>query len=202
MLKFNNVSFSYRESGHTKKIFNRINLTLKNGEIVAVMGESGRGKTTLLQLAAGFLTPTDGKIERDFDRVSYAFQEPRLFPWMTVEENIFAVLSDKNDKKAVQNALKAVELEDARKLYPSQLSGGMKSRASLARALAYGGELFLLDEPFAALDDDMRRRILLRLRKYLKESGRSGILVTHQKEDAKHFADRIVVLSSQNRRTI
>ena len=151
MLTFTEVSFSYKK----KKIFDCFSFSLSDGEILAVMGASGLGKSTLLGLVAGLLKPQEGKIDSSFSRISYVFQEPRLFPWLTVEENLLAVLDkkDPNAQKNVQKVLTDVALQDAAKLYPQELSGGMKSRVSLARALAYGGDLFLLDEPFAALDE-------------------------------------------------
>lgn len=192
MLKIHDLSFSYGK----KQVLRNFSLQINNGEIVAVMGASGCGKSTLLQLIAGLLTPTSGKIEHDLHGVSYAFQEPRLFPWLTVEENLKAVLSkDQADAdQIISRALETVELSDSKCLYPDSLSGGMKSRASLARALTFGGELFLLDEPFAALDRELCVRLGDRLKQEIKERGATAILVTHNPEDAKRLADRIITL--------
>lgn len=189
MLEFQNVTFSYGK----KKILSDLSFHLEKGEILAIMGESGCGKSTVLNLIAGLRKPQDGSIVCRTDRISYAFQEPRLFPWLTVEENIRAVLpSTENADTVIQNALRAVELEDAASLLPDQLSGGMKSRVSLARALAYNGDLFLLDEPFAALNEDLRLRLTQKLKLYFKENGISAILVTHQTSDAESLADRMI----------
>lgn len=191
MLEFQNVIFSYGK----KKVLSDLSFRLEKGEILAIMGESGCGKSTVLNLIAGLRKPQSGSIICHTDRISYAFQEPRLFPWLTVEENIRAVLpSTENADAVIQNALRAVELEDAASLLPDQLSGGMKSRVSLARALAYHGELFLLDEPFAALNEELRQRLTEKLKLYFKENGISAILVTHQTADAESLADRMIYM--------
>ena len=191
MLKFDNVSFSYQH----KEILRDFSMTLQRGEIVAIMGESGLGKSTLLNLAAGLLKPQKGTVVRNTDRISYAFQEPRLLPHLTVLDNVNAVLSAKSDTiPAATEALAFVGLSDSATLYPRELSGGMKSRVSLARALAYQGDLYLLDEPFAALNEELRIDLLERLKCRIKSSGASALFVTHQYDDAVKFADRILSL--------
>ena len=192
MLKIHELSFSYGK----KQVLRDLSLEVAPGEIVAIMGASGCGKSTLLQLIAGLLKPDSGRIESNAKRISYAFQEPRLFPWLTVKENLEAVLPRalENRENAILRALEAVELADSADLYPDALSGGMKSRAALARALVFGGDLFLLDEPFAALDKELRMRLGDRLKQTIKERGGSAILVTHHPEDAERLADRIITL--------
>ncbi len=195
MLKFDNISFSYEK----KQIFNQFSLELKPGEILAVMGPSGCGKTTLLSLAAGLLKPQSGEITHQSDRISCVFQEPRLFPWLTVEKNILAVI-DKNEgaDKTVAECLALVGLADCADKYPDELSGGMKIRVALARALAYGGDLFLLDEPFAALDEDLRATLSVALKQYLKSQNAAAIIVTHNREDAERLADRTITFPLLN----
>lgn len=191
MLEFQNVSFSYGQ----KNVLSDFSFRLSKGEILAVMGESGCGKSTLLHLIAGLRKVQSGTIVCNAKQISYAFQEPRLFPWLTVADNIRAVLKDKENIDArIEHALKTVALTDSKDLFPDALSGGMKSRASLARALAYGGDLFLLDEPFAALNEELRHEITTALRKELKTLNDSAILVTHQLSDAELLADRIIKL--------
>lgn len=202
MLKLNNLCFSYTPG---KPVLQDLCLELADGELLAVMGPSGCGKSTLLNLIAGLLKPTSGALESDSRRTSYVFQEPRLFPWLTVEQNLRAVLPQKTDAAdsaaanaaSIADALALVELPEAGRLYPSELSGGMKTRISLARAVVYGGDLMLLDEPFAALNEELRADLLRRLKARLKEKGTSAILVTHQREDAEAFADRIFRLPPQ-----
>lgn len=193
MLKITNLSFAFGK----KTVIENLSLELNKGEILALMAPSGYGKTTLLGLVAGLLKPQKGEIENSFEKVTYVFQEPRLFPWLTVEENLLAVMNEKdeNTAKTVAQCLALVGLADAADKYPGELSGGMKSRASLARALAYGGDLFLLDEPFAALDEDLRHDLTIKLKDYLRACGASAILVTHSREDAERLADRILTLS-------
>ena len=193
MLKITNLSFSFDK----KNILEDFSLELKKGEILAVMGSSGYGKTTLLELIAGLYKPQKGEIVNTFEKIAYAFQEPRLFPWLTVRENLLAVMDEKdeNAEKTVLNTLELVGLLDSVDKYPEELSGGMKSRASLARALAFGGDLFLLDEPFAALDEDLRHSLAQTIKEHIRACGASAILVTHNKEDAENIADRILMLS-------
>ncbi len=193
MLKVSDLSFAFDK----KNVLENVSLELKSGEILAVMGTSGYGKTTLLNLIAGLLKPQKGEIENTFEKISYVFQEPRLFPWLNVKENLLAVIDEKAEaaEKKVLECLELVGLLDALDKYPSELSGGMKSRVSLARALAFGGDLFLFDEPFAALDDDLRHTLAQKIKDYLHFNGASAILVTHNKEDAENIADRILTLA-------
>ena len=196
MLKMTNVTFAFDK----KNIINDFSMELNKGEILAVMGTSGCGKTTLLGLMAGLLKPQEGEIENSFEKISYVFQEPRLFPWLTVKENLLAVMDDKDENtlKTVTECLALVGLEDALDKYPNELSGGMKSRVSLARALAFGGDLFLLDEPFAALDEDLRISLAGKVKEYLRANGTSAILVTHNREDAEKIADRTLIFPLTN----
>ena len=186
----NNITFAFDE----KNIFKDFSFELKKGEILAVMGPSGCGKTTLLGLSAGLLKPQKGEILNSFEKISYVFQEPRLFPWLTVKENLLAVM-DKREKTAEQTVMECLSLvdlaEDCNK-YPDELSGGMKSRVSLARALAFGGDLFLFDEPFAALDEELRHKLSQKIKLHLQKRGASAILVTHNRDDAQLIADRII----------
>ena len=190
MLKFENVSFSYGD----QKILSNLSFSLARGEILALTAPSGEGKSTVLNLIAGLRKPSGGRIECNAQKIAYAFQEPRLFPWLTVEENLAAVLPKNANRAPIAHALDTVELLEAANLYPAELSGGMKSRASLARALVYGADLLLLDEPFAALDRDLRSRLAARLRTDCKARGITVILVTHQAEDLQALADRVLKL--------
>ena len=189
MLKIEHLWFSYKK----RRIFQSFSLSLEKGELLAVMGPSGCGKSTLLNLIAGLRTPTVGSVQVNTAHIAYVFQEPRLFPWLTVEQNLAAVLPNpKTGADRIDEALALVGLSDAKKLYPKELSGGMKIRVSLARALVRGGELFLLDAPFSALDEELRAHLVADLRSYFKKNGISAILVTHQSTDAAGFADRIL----------
>ena len=190
MLELKNVSFFYEK----KQVLDQFSFHLKKGEIVAIMGPSGCGKTTLLSLAAALRKPTSGELRTSAARVSYVFQEPRLFPWLTVKENLRAVLKEEKSDAEIAALLDVLELQGCEDLYPDALSGGMKSRTALARALLYGGDLFLFDEPFAALDEELRISIGTFLKQYLHERNASALIVTHQLTDAERIADRILFL--------
>lgn len=190
MLAFDRVSFSYRPE---HPVLTDLSFHLFRGERLTVMGESGCGKSTLLSLAAGLLSPTGGRVVCRAKQTVCIFQEPRLFPWLTVAENLAAVLP-KPDPHQIAAVLCDVGLSDAAALYPDELSGGMKSRVSLARGLLFGGDLFLLDEPFAALDPALRRRMTDLLDDRLRACGASALLVTHQAEDARRFGGRLLKL--------
>ena len=191
MLNILDLSFSYDEL----PVLEGLSLSVADGELVAIMGESGCGKSTLLHLIAGLLKPTQGSISVDTEEITYVFQEPRLFPWLSLKENLLAPLAKQPDNAArVSEILQKVGLSGFEDYYPDELSGGMKSRASLARALLFDGKLFLLDEPFSALNEEMRASLATELRAELKARGATAILVTHQRTDAERFADRIIEL--------
>ena len=191
MLKVDKLSFAYGK----KEVLKDLSFQLKEGEILAVMGPSGCGKSTLLHLLAGLRRGYRGTITSSAQKIAYAFQEPRLFPWLTVAENLRAVVTDRKvTDEEIYGILREIGLEDTQRLYPSELSGGMRSRVSLARAMLYGGDLYLFDEPFAALDEKARRELTVWLRQKIRETGASAIFVTHQKGDAEAMADRILEL--------
>lgn len=163
-----------------KEIFSDLNLTLSTPGQYAILGPSGRGKTTLLRLIAGLEKPCSGRIIRPEDaRISFCFQEDRLLPWKTVLENIAIVSSDLD---CARHWLSQVGLAGEENSYPDTLSGGMKRRASLARALAYDSSILLMDEPFRALDEQTHAQMLSLVRKVAKD--KLLILVTHDEADA------------------
>lgn len=183
-----------------------INLTLEENEFVALVGPSGCGKSTLLNLVGGLLKPSKGRIyfdelsEDKAPTVSTVFQEVGLFPWRTVEENIrFGLeessLSAEEIKARLAQNIKLVGLSGFEKTYPSQLSGGMKQRAGIARALVVEPDLLLMDEPFSALDAQTRLLLQEELSRILEETKLTTLYVTHNISEAVYLADRIVVLS-------
>ena len=189
MLQFDQVSFAYEK----KVVLARFSMRLEQGERLALMGPSGSGKTTILRLAAGLLKPISGSIQSTFLPPAVVFQEPRLFPRLTVFENLAAV-QEKSDAEAIRRVLALVELGEEESAYPHELSGGMQSRVSLARALLFPTDFYLFDEPFGALDEATRKIVLARVRDFLIEKNAAAILVTHQKEDADSFATRTLLL--------
>ena len=181
MLKANNLSVTLGK----KQILKDVSLTLSDTGVTAVMGRSGIGKTTLLRVLAGLIKPDSGNIESTFERISVKFQDPRLFEWLTVYENVTAVLDKKNDgsdQAVAKHWLSAVGLQEDMDKYPPELSGGMAQRVALARALAYEGDLLLLDEPFSAVDDGTKDILLSLIAEYAKTH--AVLLVTHTQEEA------------------
>ena len=176
MIDFKDITLAY--GGET--VLQDCSLRVAQGQRIALMGPSGCGKTTLLNIAAGLLPAEGAEVH---GTVSYVFQEPALFPWLTAAENINAVLSDTPATLPRANEwLGAVGLADCADKYPHQLSGGQKQRVSIARALAYGGDILLLDEPFRGLDEDTRQQIAdLICRTW---QGKTLLLATHDPQEA------------------
>jgi ABC-type nitrate/sulfonate/bicarbonate transport system ATPase subunit len=195
-LSFQSVSRSYG----TNVVLQDINFEVLTGEFVAIVGPSGCGKTTLLNMASGYDRPSSGKIEYE-GQIRMVYQQDGLFPWRTVKENIELGLRDIHDEKAraqqVQGLLHLIQLESFEGYYPHQLSGGMRQRVELARALAGRSDILLLDEPFSALDYLTRMRMRRELARILHERPRTVLLVTHDIEEAAQLADRIFVLSTR-----
>jgi NitT/TauT family transport system ATP-binding protein len=196
------VSKSFSGSG---VILYEINLSVKKGEFVVLLGSSGSGKSTLLRMIAGLDSPTSGEIavqrRTSFDK-GFVFQEAHLMPWKTISENIslpLQLIGDAPDEleRKVNSAMARVGLSHAGDLYPHELSGGMKMRASLARALVAKPELLLLDEPFAALDEQTRFQLAEDLRNLWRETGMTVIFVTHSLHEACFLAERIVAISGR-----
>ena len=166
-----------------KPVIDQLSYSFPDKGIFAIMGPSGCGKTSLLRLLAGLEQPSTGNVMRSHHRVAVAFQEPRLLPWLNCEENLKLVLSEvENMPKTVSYWLEALELTEVAKQLPNTLSGGMQQRLSLARALAFGGDLLLLDEPFSALDRPLKERIAPRIKAVAQQA--LVILVTHDREEA------------------
>ena len=182
------------------EVFRNLSLEILNGEFVAIVGPSGCGKTTLLNLASGHDYPDSGTIEKDGE-VRMIFQQSGLFPWQTVKQNIALGLRSISDKEAaaaqLTDLLRLIQLEGFEDHYPHQLSGGMRQRVELARALAGDSDLLLMDEPFSALDYLTRLRMRQELARILQQRPRTVLLVTHDIEEAAQLADRVLVLSER-----
>ena len=175
-LTFEHVHMAFGE----KVLFSDLNLTFSSPGQYAILGPSGRGKTTLLRLIAGLEKPLSGHIRLPQDaRVCFCFQEDRLLPWKTVLQNV--ALAAKSEEDA-RYWLSQVGLAGEENSYPASLSGGMKRRASLARALAYDASILLMDEPFRALDEQTHEKMLALVRSAAKD--KLLILVTHDETDA------------------
>ena len=190
---------------------NKVNLTLYEGEIFALLGSSGCGKSTLLRMLAGFETPTSGSILLDGEEligvppykrpVNMMFQSYALFPYMTVKQNIAFGLKQEHLPKSqieerVEKMLHLVHMEDYVDRKPFQLSGGQRQRVALARSLAKEPRVLLLDEPMGALDKKLREQMRLELVDIINSVGVTCLMVTHDQEEAMTMADRIVVMKS------
>lgn len=170
------------------------------GTVLTLVGPSGCGKTTLLNIAAGLVTPTAGSIENGFARSACVFQEPRLLPWRTLRDNIGfgmkALGHDARERAAVAERLvERLGLAGSSDRYPRQLSGGMRQRAALGRALAVEPDLLLLDEPFSALDIGLRRELQGLLLDLLADRNTAALFVTHDLAEALLLSDEVIVLS-------
>jgi len=184
-----------------------LSLDVAGGEIVALIGPNGCGKSTFLRVAAGLLTPERGRVTLDDrrvtepdDRIGLVFQEPRLLPWRSTARNItypleLAGWSPERRAARLAELLHAVGLEGAVDLRPVQMSGGMRQRAALARALALSPDVLLLDEPFSSLDALTRERFNLELLRLQEAMGTTIIIVTHSIPEAILVADRVLVLT-------
>lgn len=189
-MKLIDVSKSYGR----QTVFDRFSLEIEEGKILCVLGPSGTGKTTLLNMLAG-LVDYEGKIEGVPERISYIFQEPRLLPALTLRQNLSFV---GGSPERIDRLLAGVELADMADKRPGKLSGGEKQRVSLARAFCVPFDLLLMDEPFSLLDTALKIRLTdLFARLWWEEIGngrRTAVFVTHDLEEALSLADRVIVL--------
>ncbi|MDF2434943.1 MAG: sulfonate transport system ATP-binding protein [Mucilaginibacter sp.] len=194
--------------GESRRVLRDVNLEIAPGEIIALLGPSGCGKSTLLRQISGLDSPDVGDIRIDGSelvgidqRCSIAFQEPRLLPWRTVARNIELGLPRKTDRVAgrarVDELLRLVQLSEASRLRPRQISGGMAQRAALARALARGPGVLVLDEPFGALDALTRLTMQDLLLDIHSLEPATIILVTHDVDEALYLSDRVVLLGQE-----
>ncbi len=194
-------------SNSEKATLNNINLEIKDGEFVCITGASGCGKSTLLNLVAGLEKPTGGAIFLDGNEVkgpgadrTVMFQEHGLFPWLSVIENVKFGMKLKGLPKDVQEKkamyyLKMVNLENYKDYPIHQISGGMRQRTALARALTMDSKVLLMDEPFSALDKQTSNMLREELQKIWLETKRTILFITHSVEEAVYLGDRVVVLS-------
>ena len=186
--------------GPSDSVMQDLSFCILPGEFVAVVGPSGCGKTSLLNLLAGDMAPMEGRVEIQ-GRARRVFQQDGLFPWRTVSENIALGLrlniAAGERARQIGEMLALIGLEAFADHYPHQLSGGMRQRVELARALSGESDILLMDEPFSALDYLTRLRLRGELARLLAEKPRTVVLVTHDIEEAAQLADRIVVLSER-----
>ena len=212
IITFENVAVAFG----AEQIYDRLSFDVRHGEFVCILGPSGCGKSTLLRMIGGLLelnsgrVSVDGRAPRDaWSEIAFVFQSPRLVPWRTALDNVLLGTElrfgagDKARRRArASELLSLVGLAgDARK-YPSMLSGGERQRVAIARALAVDPKIVLMDEPFSALDPNMRARMRLELERIWLETGKTVVFVTHDIDEALQLADRTVVLSNKPTRVL
>ncbi len=211
-ISINGVSHQFGAAGDAKHVraLQETSLDIRRGELLALIGPSGCGKSTLLNVIGGLLTPTSGSVEVGNKRVhgpmphdiAFVFQENALFPWNTVIENIrlgmlFQGVAKSEHEPRARQALKAVGLPEFADHYPGQLSGGMRQRAALARALSLDTPVLLMDEPFGALDEQTRMVLGEDLSVLLSRTQKTIVFVTHSLGEAVFLADRVAVFTAR-----
>jgi sulfonate transport system ATP-binding protein len=206
-LQIDAVSKQFHVNGAPLSVLDGVDLSVAPGEFLTIVGASGCGKSTLLRLIAGLDTEFQGEVILDGERVTepsldrgLVFQEPRLFPWLTVTQNVAlgllnAGLSKAARNRAISEHIALVGLTGFQNAYPHQLSGGMAQRAAIARGLVNRPGVLLLDEPFGALDALTRARLQDELQRIWAAEGITMLLVTHDVEEAVYLGDRVVVMA-------
>lgn len=207
-IKIQNIEKTF-ESGNKVVALKDVNLNIKENEFAVILGPSGCGKSTLLYLLAGFEKPTSGKILLDGKKIKkpgpdrgFVFQDFALYPWKTVLKNITFGLelkgvSKQEATKQSMEYIKMVGLEGFEHAYPHTLSGGMKQRVGIARALAYHPEVLLMDEPFGALDAQTRKQMQIELEKIWEKTKKTVAFVTHSVIEAVYLADKVFVMTAR-----
>ncbi len=203
ILKVSGLSHSFYEGG--KKDLDAIkdvSFEVKKGEFLSIVGPSGSGKSTLLRIITGLIKPTHGSVEVGTDKVAMVFQNFAVFPWLTVHDNIgfglkMAGVPEKERKAIIAEKIKEVGLTGFDKKYPKELSGGMRQRVGLARALAVNPELLIMDEPFSSLDTFTAEKLRLDLLDIWYKYKMTVVMVTHLVEEALVLSDRVIIVSKR-----
>lgn len=205
-----NITISYDSENGSVNVFEDLSFEVDKNEFLVVLGPSGCGKTTLLKTISGIVEPDFGSIYKNGTRVceptsdiAMVFQEHALLPWKTVVENVVLPLEVQNRydgktrRELARTWLEKVGLREVAESYPTELSGGMKQRVGLARALTANPEILLLDEPFASLDYQTKTKLQTKLLELWSEERKSILYITHDIHEALYLADRILVLSEK-----
>ncbi|MFZ5919282.1 MAG: ABC transporter ATP-binding protein [Chloroflexota bacterium] len=209
IIQIQNVSKVFRNDQDQVVALHGVNLEINHGEFTVIIGPSGCGKSTLLYLLAGFDKPSSGQILLDGQPVDrpapdrgFVFQDYALFPWRTVLGNVMFGLRSNGWKRQAARAralefVQLVNLDGFEHAYPHMLSGGMKQRVGIARALAYDPKVLLMDEPFGALDAQTRKYMQQELVRIWQKTGKTVVFITHSVIEAVYLADRIVVMTAR-----
>ena len=206
-LSIRGLRMTFRAEGSEVRVLEDMDLDVREGELVCILGPSGCGKSTLLNVVAGFLPPTGGSVRIDGEEVRgpdprriFVFQERGVFPWLTVEGNIgfgLGRLGRAERDRRIAHYVKMVGLSGFERAYPHELSGGMKQRVEVARALAVDPDMLYLDEPFGALDSITRLVMRGELLRIWQAERKTILFVTHDIEESVQLADRVVVMSAR-----
>jgi ABC-type nitrate/sulfonate/bicarbonate transport system ATPase subunit len=206
-LSARHITMTFQRDGKSTPVLDDVNMDVGQGEFLCIVGPSGCGKSTLLSTMAGFLSPTSGEVRIDGEAVSgpdprriCVFQERGVFPWLTVEGNIdfgLFALPRPERRRRIAHYVKMVGLEGFEKAYPAELSGGMKQRVEVARALAVNPDMLFLDEPFGALDSITRLIMRSELLRIWGTERNTIIFVTHDIDEAVQLGDRVAVMSDR-----
>lgn len=199
LLEVDNLKISFQ----AHKVLDGVSFKVRRGEVVAVIGKSGSGKTVLLKSLAGLLKAGEGQIKLNLKNehaipVGFAFQKSPLFPWLTISENINLCVNREVEKTYADELLKKVGLENFKNHLPQQISGGMAQKVNLLRALSNNCDLILMDEPFGSLDSFQRAELQQFTYETCRSLDRSLILVTHDIDEALLLSDRILILSARS----
>lgn len=185
------------------EVLKNINISIKNNEFVCIVGPSGCGKTTLMNIIGGLIETDHQTIRLDKKKLNidenfgYVFQTSRLLPWLTVRENIELVCDEKKDEKRIDELLNCFDLFEFQNYFPKSISGGMRRKVSLARALARNPKILLMDEPFISLDQPTSENLYNVLLNYWKDNPLTIILITHNLKEAILLGDRIIFFSKR-----
>lgn len=215
-VSLSDVCKRFDDEANGRYVLEDINLAIEHGEFLCLIGPSGCGKSTLLRLVGGLIEPTSGEIHIDHltpaeaqanKEIGFVFQEPSLLPWRTVADNIRLPLevnrqNNPGNARAVSELLHLVGLDGYADYYPSQVSGGMSQRVALARSLASGASLLLMDEPFGALDEITRAAMGYELLRIWNTDKKSVVFVTHSISEAVTLSDRVAVMSRRPGRIV
>ncbi|MGL5126262.1 MAG: ABC transporter ATP-binding protein [Fusobacteriaceae bacterium] len=195
MIKLKNISKQFGDL----KVLENISLEFPKNKISVILGESGCGKTTILNLISKVLKDFSGELKSEHNEISYIFQEERLVPWITIFENIELILknsySEEKRKEIIEEILKRLKILDFKNCYPNELSGGMKKKVEIAKSLLYPSTLILMDEPFSSLDINNRELISKDFLKIQKNYPKTVVLVTHDIDTAVALGDCIFIFT-------
>ena len=203
ILKVNDLSHRFNEEDKKDlEVIKDVSFSVKKGEFLSIVGPSGSGKSTLLRIIAGLIQPTRGSVELNTDKRAMVFQNFAIFPWLTVHDNIgfglkMANITKKERKAIVSEKIKEVGLTGFDKKYPKELSGGMRQRVGLARALAVNPELLIMDEPFSSLDTFTAEKLRSDLLEIWYKYQMTIVMVTHLVEEALQLSDRVIIVSKR-----